>query len=269
MPLAAGCGAGAEPRAPEEQTPGTEPLDLALDLDRLPPRLVDGADLPVDGSAPLVATLRSQPAQGVVSRVPGREGGIALRLPAYVGDAVPDGRPTQPLAAVAVRPVSLAPPHPLDPGEQPFTLGASFQLDALAGGTLLDAGNNLVQRGAFADASQYKLQLDERQPSCRVAGPDGEVLVQADRKVLAGYWYDVTCARTEDGLELGLTEYRDDGTQVSATWAEAGPTGDLSVLDPSVPMAVGGKLTATGRLLRRDTDQFNGMVDDVFLRIEG
>lgn len=265
--LVAGCGSG--PGADEPvPAPADEP-ELVLDLDGLTGTPGDGAELPVGGSAQLRAELRSQPEQGAVSVVPGREGGRALELPAYVAGATSDGADGQSLAAVAVRPLSLAPPHPLNPGSQDFVLGASFRLDDLAGGSMIDGGNNLVQRGSFADPAQYKLQVDERQPSCRVVGDEGELLVTSDTKVLPDTWYDVVCTRTEDGLELVVVEHAEDGYRNTLTFTVQGPTGDLSGLDPAVPLSIGSKLTPTGSLVRRETDQFNGAVDDVVLDILG
>lgn len=260
-------GCGGEESAPAPESSG-EP-GLLLDFDDQAAQLVDGAEVLVGGSGRLRAMLRTLPAQGAATRVDGREGGAALRLPAHVPEARTDGVGGQPLAAVSVSPISLVPPHPLDPGAQPFSVGASFRLDETAGRSVVDSGDNLVQRGSFDDPAQYKLQVDGRQPSCRVAGDEGGLLVRSNTEVRADTWYDVLCTRSDSGLELSVTEHAGDGDPTTRTFTAKGPTGDLSGLDPGVPLSVGGKLTTTGLLVRQDTDQFNGIVDDVVLDIEG
>lgn len=263
--LLAACGGEESAPAPVSSS---EP-DLLLDFDDQAEQLVDGAEVLVGGSGQLRAMLRTLPAQGAASRVEGREGGAALRLPAHVPGARADGAGGQPLAAVSVSPISRVPPHPLDPGAQPFSVGASFRLDETAGRSEMDSGDNLVQRGSFDDPAQFKLQVDGRQPSCRVVGDEGGLLVRSDTEARADTWYDVRCTRTDSGLELVVTEHAEDGDPTTRTFTAEGPTGDLSGLDPGVPLSVGGKLTTTGLLVRQDTDQFNGVVDDVVLDIEG
>ncbi len=47
----------------------------------------------------------------------------------------------------------------------------------------------------------------------------------------------------------------------------SGVTGSMTPASRSVPMSVGVKVTNSGALLARASDQFNGRVDDVFLNI--
>jgi hypothetical protein len=45
-----------------------------------------------------------------------------------------------------------------------------------------------------------------------------------------------------------------------------GETGSVTA-SASTPLAVGGKVTDTGNVIRGNSDQFNGTVDDVFLDV--
>lgn len=57
----------------------------------------------------------------------------------------------------------------------------------------------------------------------------------------------------------------DDGTPTVVSRSATGPTGDMAPSRPTVPLSVGGKLSAHGEPVT-STDQLNGLVDNVILR---
>ena len=152
----------------------------------------------------------------------------------------------------------------LDLGDEAFEFGADFALDSVSEGGSSDNGNNLVQQGLASDPSQYKLQVEHRRASCRVAGSAGQVVVSSSSDVVEGRWYTVTCARKAG--EVTLTLQPDEGGPVERV-SEPGATGAL-VYPADTPLVVGGKVSATSMVVTRNSDQFNGAVDNVFLRID-
>ncbi|WP_169741821.1 LamG domain-containing protein [Nocardioides aequoreus] len=220
---------------------------LLLDFDDLPPGEV-AADVELapaqHGAEVRVRTVGA----GRVSLEPHPRGGQALRLPPYDDTAT----------ARAVVTVA-APPALLQPDGHDFELTASFNLDAESEGGL-DNGNNLVQRGLWGEAAQYKIQVDDGIVSCRVAGDRGEVIVKGAEAVVPGAWFTARCVRSQDRLTLHL-----DGPDGSSAASEVeGPTGDLSFRDDT-PLVIGGKTTPEGIPVEGASDQFNGAVDDVEL----
>jgi len=189
-----------------------------------------------------------------VESVEGPDGGHAVRFPAYTGE---------PAAPAAVLVAAAAKTGPLSPGERDFAFGATFELDPESSGSEADDGDNLLQRGSFSDPGQYKIQLDKGVPSCRVAGDAGDVLVEADEAVDPGTWYSVSCEREGSEVTLTVAPYADPDDRES--WRASGPTGTLTFADQ--PFSVGGKVAPSGAPVA-SADQFNGAVDDVFLRIE-
>ena len=96
--------------------------------------------------------------------------------------------------------------------------------------------------------------------SCRVAGDLGAVLVKSGERVKTGQWYHLACSRRGSRVALILTELGDhDPDRVSAT----GAIGSLAC-PARTPLVVGGKAAADGTVIRRESDQFNGVVDNVF-----
>ncbi len=152
----------------------------------------------------------------------------------------------------------------LSPGKADFTFGASFRLDAVSDGGEADNGDNVVQRGLYVDEAQFKLQIDHGVPSCRVAGPGGEVLVSLKTPVEREVWYAARCERR--GVEVHLQVRDLEGGRPTENVVEKGPTGDLT-FEPGVPLAVGAKVLADGRIPTSATDQFNGVVDDVHFEL--
>jgi hypothetical protein len=178
-------------------------------------------------------------------------------------------RPDQPAtpAVVVVRP-AVGAADATEPGTGPFAFGAEFALDDLTGVTPTDNGDNLVQRGLFGVGAQYKLELDARRPSCRVAGSEGAVQVRATQQVDTGQWYRVRCRRVGDTVTLRVVTSADGDKQVRE-YDEEGRTGRLSYGPGDAPFSIGGKTDEDGHVLVGASDQFNGLVDDVVYRSLG
>jgi hypothetical protein len=188
---------------------------------------------------------------------PGQTG--ALSTPAF-----------HPIGPRAVLRIMARHDNPLSPGFKDFGFGADVQMDAgpttskQAGST--DNGDNVVQRGLFGGVGQYKLQVDDRVPSCRVRGAAGTVLVRSDVRLVPRVWYHLSCKRSGRQVTLMMAKYPWGGkAPVWRRWVGSGPTG--SVRAPAqVPLSVGGKLTDVGGLAEQ-VDQFNGRIDNVVLAI--
>src|SRR4051794_26743040 len=194
----AGCGdddgGTTTPPAPEPTPPG-----LMLDFES---GLSEGADATTVENAGKgeVHTEVHATGDAEVEVVDGHDGGKAVRFPAYTGAAV---------APAAVLVVTDEGVGTLDPGDDGFAFGASFQLDEKSSGSAADNGDNLVQRGTFDSPGQFKIQLDHDVPSCRVKGAGGEVFVKAEGPVDPGAWYSVTCERTDSDVELTVKSLGD------------------------------------------------------------
>ena len=251
----AGCGGDdGDKTAPRPSpTPTVEPAGFMLDFE-------SGLDLGSDartvsnaGEGNVQTEVRAS-GEAEIEVVEGHDGGQAVRFPAYTGAA------TAPAAVLVATDEGSG---VLDPGGDEFSFGATFQLDEESSGSEADNGDNLVQRGAFDSPGQLKIQLDHDVPSCRIKGDAGEVFVEAAGPIDPGAWYAVTCERTGTDVELTVKAL-DDGAG-AGTWHATGPTGTLSF--DGLPLTVGGKTGPDGTPVA-SADQFNGVVDDVFLRVE-
>lgn len=199
---------------------------------------------------------------GEVVVTKGRDDELVLDFPDYE-----EANDAPPRAVVRVTPPAQG-PDPLAPGDADFTFGAQFRVDAESKGTQVDNGDNLIQRGLASDPSQYKLELDGDRPACRVRGSDGDVQVKLDKRALPGSWYAVTCSRTGELVQITLTEYGLYDRAEEFSTEQEGATGTLTWPKAQTPMSVGGKVAATGDMIRSATDQFNGLVSKPFLSIE-
>ncbi len=183
-----------------------------------------------------------------------KAGGHAVRFPAY------DASQRSGAAVLVLQPA--AGDTRLDPGDKDFMFGADFTLDRVSEGAGDDNGNNLVQRGLAADPRQFKLQIEHGRASCRVSGSQGEVVVKSRSEVEPDRWYAVTCARKAGEIALTLQLEGDPVERVSSQ----GATGAISYPEP-IPLVVGGKVSPAGQVVSGNSDQFNGVVDNVFLDI--
>ncbi len=189
-----------------------------------------------------------------------RVGDAAVRLPAHQAGS------TMPRAVVRVKHQASS-GDPLAPGSRDFAFGASFNLDRVSTGSKIDNGNNVMQRGTWG-ASQYKLQVDDDRVTCRVSGSRGAVFVRSWITVEPGRWYDARCARSGTSVALSVKEHLDGGKTRTSRSAKWGSTGYLSWSNRSTPLSIGGKLTASGHVVRGSTDQFNGIISDPMLDID-
>ena len=230
----------------------TDRPDLLLDFEAGPPRGRVASSFRNSGSGDAAVTVRRSGA-GVVKVVKGRAGGRAARFPAYTGSS-------QGYAAVLATTAASRPT--VTPGRRSFTFGATFRLDRRSSGKNPDNGDNLVQRGSFGGRGQFKLQLDHRVPSCRVKGDSGTLFVRARRAVSPLRWYSVNCRRTPSGVTLRVRSYGR-GAAVRSTHA-SGSTGNI--VPGTYPLSIGGKTRANGSP-EASADQFNGVIDNVFLRL--
>lgn len=185
-----------------------------------------------------------------------------LRFPIFTASPAP-GR-----AIVRVTPAASAQTDPLAPGTEDFAFGARFSLDAESQGTEVNGGNNLVQRGLASDQSQYKIDVDNLRPLCRVQGSDGLAEARSSRDITPEVWHRVTCTRQGGVVELTVEEEKGETYAVLETVSVEAPTGDLSWQRRETPLSIGGKLAANGEVIASATDQFNGQVADVVLQIE-
>lgn len=233
---------------PDKPTPSS----LMLDFESGPPlgQVVEAVANSGTGSVDVIV---ARSGTATVESVEGPDGGQAVRFPAYTGGAV------APAAVI----VATATGDALSPLDRDFEFGATVKLDTESSGSAVDDGDNLVQRGNFGDPGQYKIQLDKGVPSCRIVGDAGEVFVKAEEAVEPGAWYVVSCKREGSEVSLTMAPYDDQDGQES--WRATGSTGQVSL--DAQPLSVGGKVSPEGVPVA-SADQFNGAMDDVYLRIE-
>ena len=151
-------------------------------------------------------------------------------------------------AHVALRAVSSA---DLNPGAADISFGATLEL----GRTQTSPGQNILQKGYSTTSSQYKLQVDGwgGRPSCVVVdNRRPAILVAVSTVSIAdGDWHTVECRKVN-----GLLSIMVDGRLRGARLLPPGLT-----ISNREPLAVGGKGAY------RDNDQFQGALDDVWVRI--
>lgn len=177
--------------------------------------------------------------------------GKGLRFPAYTGTSSP------PRAVLRVRHDAKS-GDPLAPGNRDFAFSIYFKKDAKSSGTKVDNGDNLMQRGAWTDPAQYKLQVDGGRPSCTVKGDRGRVTVKSTVTADHRQWFRAQCARTGDTLRLTVTAHRPDGSTRTVVTSRSGKMGSLAWPERATPLAIGGTLSRTGEILPNSSDQFNG-----------
>lgn len=138
----------------------------------------------------------------------------------------------------------------LNPGTRPISYGAKVLLSR----SQTSRGQNVVQKGYSATSSQYKLQVDGAagRASCVLVGArPGIKLVTSSVSVADGTWHAVECRRTADTLTVLV-----DG-------AVRGTLG----IDPKLAVANDRPLSIGGKGAYYDNDQFQGTLDDVWVRI--
>ena len=148
--------------------------------------------------------------------------------------------------------VLQAPPAAdLNPGTRPIAYGAAVRL-ARAQTT---KGQNVLQKGYSATTSQYKLQVDgiAGRPSCVLVDDRKPAirLVRSSVSVADGTWHTIECRRA--GARFSIVV---DGVVRGVLAIPAG----LSVRNGG-PLSVGGKGASA------NNDQFQGALDNVWVRI--
>lgn len=234
----------------------------------------------------MVLTFDDSPARGLTIIAPRDTGAIPSRALVRVRDggrvvaaygingagarfpSVSTG-PKPPMAAVVVVPKSRADGQGdvLSPGRRDFSFGADVVLNRVSEGPL-DNGDNVMQRGLYADPSQLKLQLDHGTPSCRVAGAGGVAEVKARLVVERSRWYRLTCTRRGNKLTLDVRARTGSSWATHAQWSTSAITGSVS-FDRMVLLSVGAKVGRDGQIPASSGDQLNGAVDNVFLELGG
>ena len=172
-----------------------------------------------------------------VAGASGRPGDWALRFPG-------------PGQGTAVLEVADAPD--LNPDTKDFTATAQVRLDTLPG----PSGYNVIQKGRYRTrGGQWKMQVDQAGPDCRVAGRRGKTesgtLVAAPRQLPLHEWHTITCVRHGDQLRILI-----DGQERGATSGA-----DLDVSNDA-PVLIAGKHSGA------PNDQLHGAVDNVGLTID-
>ncbi len=190
-----------------------------------------------------------------------RNGSRVFDFPSFTWSSTP------PRAVLRVTPKGSG--DPLAPGWRDFSFGADFRKDLQSSGTTVDNGDNLIQRGLWNEPAQYKIEVDGGRPGCRIKGDQGAVAVRAALRVDSRLWYRVECKRVTNTVVLTIQEYRSDGTINVVSVRETGTIGSLAWPKARTPLSVGGKLGADGAIVGSATDQFNGLVSNPVLHIDG
>lgn len=253
--VVASTGADTERHTPQSTlSPAQGPQSSAAPLLIAPSptsRPVSGSDLQVSHN--LEADVSIASLDGGQVRLENRPDGItAFTFPDF------EESPTPPRAAILLTPTGDE--DPLSPGVADFAFGADFRRNEQSAGTVVDNGDNLIQRGLFSQASQYKIDLDGGRPQCRVQGSTGAVEVRMDVLIEPDRWYQIRCVRSGDAMTLVLSELLPDGSTSHLEANATGPIGDVSWLTDAPPLSIGGKAAPNGSLIRSGTDQFNGSI---------
>lgn len=162
--------------------------------------------------------------------------------------AFPPPCPAEPCPRIALRAPTA---DDLNPGGRPIRYGASVLLAA----DETTKGENVLQKGYSARGSQYKLQVDGAagDPSCVLVG-DGRPRIHVAKSAVSvadDRWHVLECRR--DGPQLVILV---DGVQQGSAMVPA----DLTIHN-RIPLSVGGKGSF------KDNDQFQGILDDVWVQI--
>lgn len=264
--LATTAGCGGESSSPTGDTPSSHPTTsgpgVRLEL-RFDDPLADAAALQritSAGAGSYEIAVVTAGGGGLVTQ-PGREGGLdrAVRFPAFAPEI---GGPR-----ALIRVAAAGASDDLDPGTSDFAFGADVRLDATSQSAgSADDGNNVVQRGLYADSTQYKLEIDGGLVTCRVKGSTGDVQVTSTSPLAPGHWYRLRCSRTADRVTVTVNGWTSHG-MTTVRSSEDGRTGDLTPASRNLPLSIGGKLSADHASIEQQSDQFNGLIDNVILVI--
>lgn len=220
-----------------------------------------GGSITNSGTGDLAVTVETRHG-GDVNFVGAAGSGRALRFP--------DFDPSTKGPRAVVRAVPAGTTDPLNPGIRQFTIGADVNLDdaptAQAGTS--DAGDNVIQRGLFGDVTQYKIEADSGRVVCRMKGRSGVVSAKiTPPRIDRGKWYRLACTRDGNLVTLSVTPWTGSAWGAPQVVHSSGNTGDMTPVVASTPLAVGGKLGASGNVSLNSSDQFNGRIANAFVQI--
>jgi hypothetical protein len=153
----------------------------------------------------------------------------------------------------------------LNPQGNDFSFGADLRLNDVSSGKGEDNGDNVLQRGLFSDATQYKLQVDKRVPSCTVKSGAARLIVKFDQGLDEG-WFRVRCDYEAGSLTLSVSKILTDRVEDLGDKTESMSIGSLG-FSASTPATIGGKIGSNGELVLSESDQFNGELDNVFVDV--
>jgi hypothetical protein len=223
-----------------------------------------GVLLDFDSEDPLATTVAGrvsvrslEAGGGQIVQVPSGNGTSAVRFPPYSPEA------QSPRLVLVINPVGAT--DPLNPEAQDFSFGADLRLNAASSGKGDDNGDNVLQRGLFSDANQYKLQVDKRVPSCTVKSGKAQLFVKFDDGLDEG-WFRVRCDYEAGSLTLSVSQILADHVEKLGNKTKSVSIGPIG-FSARTPATIGGKLGSNGELVLNQSDQFNGELDNVFVDV--
>ena len=229
--------------------PNISPAGVLVDFDN---------EDPLATTVPERVSIRSlESGGGQIVQVPSGNGTSALRFPPY-SPAAPSPR-----LVLVINPVGAT--DLLNPEAKDFSFGADLRLNEVSSGKGDDNGDNVLQRGLFSDANQYKLQVDKRVPSCTVRSGTGQLFVKFDKGLDEG-WFRVRCAYEAGSLTISVSKILADRVEELGNKTESRSIGPVG-FSARTPATIGGKLGSKGQLVLHQSDQFNGELDNVFVDI--
>jgi hypothetical protein len=138
----------------------------------------------------------------------------------------------------------------LNPGRRSLSYGAMVLLAP----SQTTKGQNVLQKGYSATSSQYKLQVDgiAGRASCVLVGlHPGIKRVTSDISVADGSWHSIECRRRATSLSVLVD----------------GVLRDRRSISPRLSISNGRPLSIGGKGAYSDNDQFQGILDNVWVRI--
>jgi hypothetical protein len=234
-------------------TPSVSAAAVLLDFDN---------ENPLATSAAEHVSVRSLEAGGGQAvQVQSGNGTSALRFPPFAAGK------EAPRLIIVLSPVGD--PDPLNPEGKDFSFGADLRLSDASSGEAAkerdDNGDNVLQRGLFSDANQYKLQVDKGVPSCTVKSGEARLFVEFDQ-ALDDEWFRVRCDYAAGSLTVSVSRIHSDRVEELGRKTKSMSIESLG-FSKTTPASIGGKIGANGELVLNDSDQFNGELDNVFVDI--
>lgn len=159
----------------------------------------------------------------------------------------------------------------LDVEDRDFSIGADVRLSDEAESSEQDNGDNVVQRGLYGSTGQYKVQLDNGRPSCRISGQLGSVIVKSEVPVEPDTWYRLACRREGKTVTLFVAPVDSGQSENPTQWETVqvvGRTGRVKFVQDDRYLSIGAKINRQGTIVRNSPDQFNGGIGRVFLAID-